>query len=79
MFDRFWSLACRYQPIYVALLVIILILLILSVLAYPFLERGSASQAITQVNFVLLGLFAMVVGFMYWRCRESVEPVVTED
>lgn len=79
MFDRFWSLACRYRSIYVAFLVIVLIMMALSALAYPFLEPSSASRAITQVNFVLLGFLATAVGFMYWRCSESEEPVETED
>lgn len=79
MFDRFWSLACQYRAIYLAVLNILFILIALSALAYPFLEEGSASQTITQINFLLLGLLAIVVGFMYWRCDESQEPILNED
>lgn len=79
MSERFWSLACQYRSMYLALLNLCFILMGLSALAYPFLETGSGSKAITQINFIILGVLATAAGFMYWRCRETREPVVVEE
>lgn len=78
MFERFWRLACQFTPVFLVVLATVTTLFVLSAAAYPFLEPGSSSQAISQINLIVLGALAALSGFMYWRCRGYRPPPESE-
>jgi hypothetical protein len=65
---RFWDVICEYDDYLKAAAAINVLLLVMVLLAAPFVSKGSASHVAVLINFALLGPLVAVTFFLVWRC-----------
>lgn len=71
--DRFWHKVCMNDQFLILGMMFSVVLLVLSLATYPFVDRNSATYVIVVIDIVMMsGLFALCAG-MLTKCRRRRE------
>jgi hypothetical protein len=65
----FWEMVCDFRPVLRILFALLVVLLLLQVVASPFVEPGTGAYQIFLTNFVVLLPVTLAVAYLLRRCR----------
>jgi hypothetical protein len=68
MNDGLWERICAVRPVLRILFALLVMLLFLQALAYPFVSPGTGSYQIFLTNFVVIVPLTVAVGYTLRRC-----------
>lgn len=67
--ERFLEILCSQVSALYMVFVVCVVLLVLSVISFLYLEPGSASYVLVQIDLALLVVFMAVIAWTLSRCR----------
>lgn len=67
--DRFWDRVRNYEPFLQMCFVVDLLFIVLALLAYPFVETGSAAHVLVVLDLVIFFVLLVPLAYMLFQCR----------
>jgi hypothetical protein len=68
--ERFLELLCAHTRALYMISVVCLVLFVISAISFPFLDPGTPSYVLLQIDLALLVAFLAVLAAVVYRCRQ---------